>query len=401
MDVIGVGVLTRLISRDLVDDVIAECGRREKRSRLLPARVVVYFVLAMTLFYGDDYEEVMRKLVNGLRFLGSWRGDWRVPTTGAMSQARARLGSEVMSRLFERVAEPIAGRGTKGAWLGSWRVMAIDGVELDVPDTPANDAEYARKGKGGSSPYPKVRVVGLGECGTHAIVAARLDSVSVSENALADQLLADFRPGMLIMADRLFYSYRRWAEAAATGADLLWRVSATVELPVEEVFPDGSYRSSVLPKSMRSRLKRGRIASLPEDMAIPVRVIEYMITNRSGSEEMFCLLTTIMDYELAPVTELAAAYQQRWEFEISLDEIETHQIGGHRVLRSRTPDLVAQEIWALLITHFAVRHLMREAADEAGIDPDQLSFTRSLNVIRRQVTNQAAFSPSKTLPSHH
>lgn len=224
-DRVGIGVLTRLVDRELVDDVLAETGRAEKRSRLLPARVVVYYVMALCLFFDDSYEEVVRLLVSGLRFLGTWRKEWAVPTSSAISQARRRLGPEPLKLLFERAALPCARRGTQGAWLIRWRLMAIDGFVLDVPDTPANDGEFGRSG-GTRNPalFPQVKIVGLGECGTHAIVAARLGPWRTDEGTLARDLVADFGSGMLVTADRGFYADRLWEEAAATGADLLWRM---------------------------------------------------------------------------------------------------------------------------------------------------------------------------------
>ena len=172
-DRVGLGVLTRIIPRDLVDEVLNATGKSEQRKRLLPARVVVYYVLALTLFYGDAYEEVLQKLVNGLRFLRSWRNEWTVPTTGAISRARDRLGPQPLQELFIRVAQPIAEPGSSGAWFRRWRVMAIDGVVLDVPDTPENLERFGKSGyRGGNSPFPQVRVVGLAECGTHAILTA-------------------------------------------------------------------------------------------------------------------------------------------------------------------------------------------------------------------------------------
>ncbi len=172
-DRISIGVLARVVPRDLVDEVLLETKRREQRTRLLPARVVVYFTMVMCLFFDDDYEEVMRKLVGTLRWLGSWKGDWTVPTTGAISQARVKLGPEPLKLLFERVAVPVAGRGTKGAWLRSRRLMAMDGFFLDVADTPDNAAHFGRSTNGPkASALPQVQVVALAECGTHAVVAA-------------------------------------------------------------------------------------------------------------------------------------------------------------------------------------------------------------------------------------
>src|SRR2546430_11646206 len=207
-DRIGVGVLTRLIDRDLVDDVLAETGRVEQRSRLLPARVVVYYVLGLCLFFGEAYEEVMRLLVAGLRFTGAWQRDWQVPTTGAIAQARQRLGAGPLRLLFERVAVPCAQRGTRGAWLGPRRLMAIDGFVLDIPDTRENDAAFGRSGGGKNpAPFPPVRPVGLGGCGTHAIVAARLAAWRGSERAPARELLSGFGPGQAVLAHPRVFRY--------------------------------------------------------------------------------------------------------------------------------------------------------------------------------------------------
>lgn len=322
-------MLTRLFHRDLVDEVIAATGRREVRSRLLPARVVVSYVLALCLFADDGYEEVMRKLVNGLRFLGTWRDGWRPPTTGAISQARQRLGEAPLKALFAQVAMPLAVPGTRGSWFHGWRVMAVDGVVLDVPDTAANVAEFGKRtaGAGGiTAAFPQVRVLALGECGTHAIVSAAIGAWRVPERDLFAPLLPDLEPEMLVLADRGFYSYEMWTRAAATGADLVWRIKSPIELPVLQVLPDGSFRSELLPKQMKTDFKRGKRRHIPDTARIPVRVIEYTLTNRGESAETFRLITTILDHEVAPAVELAALYHHRWEFELTLDEIETHQM---------------------------------------------------------------------------
>src|ERR687893_627922 len=356
-DHVTLGVLSSVVHRDVIDDVIRETGKREERSRLLPAHVVVYYVLALNLFFGEAYEEVMRQLVNGLRFLGNWRDHWKVPSTSAISQARTRLGEAPLKLLFERIAVPMARPGTRGAWFHGLRMMAIDGLVLDLPDTPDNDEEFGRCGNEQTpGPFPQVRLVAVGECGTHAVVDAELAGVTTGEQTLAARLITRFAPGMLVLADRNFYSYQAWAQASATGTALLWRVRAAPHPP-----PVG-----------------------------------WGAEDRPGSGELFCLITTILDHEFAPAVELAAAYTQRWEIELSFDEIETHQTGHHRVLRSKTPQLVKQEIWSLLLTHYAIRHVMKDAADTGGTDPDDLSFIRSYRAIRRQVPNQAGFSP-KTL----
>jgi hypothetical protein len=396
-DVIGLGVLTRLIDRDTVDEVLARTDRREIRVRLLPARVVVYLVLAMCLFTSDGYDEVVRKLTNGLRGLRIWRDDWKVPGASAISQARTRLGSAVMAALFNRVCVPAAGRATVGAWYQQWRVMAIDGTVIDVQDTDVNAARFGYYNEGGAkqSAFPQVRIVSLVECGTHASVAAEFDRVKTAERVLTDRLAYAFTEDMIVLADRGFYSYQLFTKAAENGAQLLWRISNTLDLPVLQYYHDGSFRSELLPSKMKTAIKGGRTPKDAADHRIPVRVIEYMVTGR-GETETIRLITTLQDPEQAPADSLAALYQQRWEQELVFDEIKTHQMSPTRLLRSRTPDLVEQEIWALLITHYATQVFITQAADELGADPDRYSFMNTINIIRRQVLNQAAISPLTT-----
>lgn len=283
------------------------------------------------------------------------------------------------------------------------RLVAIDGTSFDVPENDDNLAAFGRAGVGpNASAYPKISVVGLVECGTHAVIAARLGACRTAETTLAADLLTDLQPGMLLLADRNFYGYPLWKQALTTGADLLWRVKANLHLPVLAALPDGSYRSVLIRPRITGRKQRADLlaaakagADLPADDAIAVRVIEYDIPDRTGSgtSEIICLITSVLDPYDIPAVDLAAAYHERWEEENVFDEIKTHLRGPGRVLRSKKPDLVRQEIWALLLTHYAIRKIMTEAADEADIDPDRLSFLRSLRVIRRQVTSPAAFPP--------
>lgn len=394
-DRIGIGVLAEVIPADLVREVLVETGTVQRRLRLLPAQVTVYFVLALSLFFDDAYEEVMRKLVQGLAAMRVWRSDWHVPTASALCQARRRLGAEALRQLYERVATPIADPGGLGAWLAGWRLMAIDGVQMDVADTAENEAAFGRLFKDQlPAPYPQVRVVGLGECGTHAIVAAAIGGCLTGERELAGDLLSALEPDMLLIADRGFYSYQLWAAAAAAGAALLWRVSASVKLPVLEIYSDGSYRSVLVDTIERQRVRRARLRGQPrQPVGVSVRVVEYQVTGRPGSGETIRLITTIVDVDAVSAAELAAAYAQRWEFEISLAELEIGQRGPGRVLRSRTPQMIRQEIWGMLLVHYAVRVLMWRVAADQDADPDRVSFIRSLRIIRRHVTTQAAFSP--------
>jgi hypothetical protein len=388
-DRIAIGLLTRAFPAAVVDAAVTAAERGGVRSRLLPARVVVYYVLAMCLFSGQGYEEVMRLLVGGLEWLGRWRRAWTVPSTAAIAKARARLGPEPMRGLFDHVVHPLATDGTRGAWYRGLRLVAIDGATLDVPDTAENEERFGRAGSGrgeGRGAFPQIRLVGLGECGTHAIFAVAMDSFSTAEKTLAERILPALRPGMLALADRGFLGIDLWRQATVAGADLLWRASASFTLPVLKVLPDGSYLSQLVPSTSAAR--RGGTAP------VTVRVVEYTIDDgRAPDGEHYRLVTTLLDPDQAPAAELAELYAQRWEFETALDELKTHQRGGKVVLRSRYPDGVEQEVWGFLLVHWAVRDLMHTAALDADIDPDRVSFIRTLRLARRSVTEQAAFSP--------
>jgi Insertion element 4 transposase N-terminal/Transposase DDE domain len=393
-DQIALGVLTRAFPPELVDEVVAECGKVQQRTRLLPARVVVYFVLAMCLFFGQGYEEVSRLLVQGLEREGRWASVWRVPTSAAIGRARLRLGPEPLRVLFARVCRPVAVAATQGAWYRGWRLVAVDGTVFDLPDTAANAEFYGRPGTSrgqGRSAYPQARVAALVECGTHAVFAAEVGPLSLHETAVAKPLFSALSPGMLVLADRGFCGFDLWRAAKAGGADLLWRLRSVVVLPVVEPLADGSYLSQIV--ATRDKHRR----SDPE----PVRVIEYCLGPPGGSGTVFRLITSILDPEQAPAGELAALYAQRWEIENTLDEIKNHQGAPGLVLRSQHPRGVEQEIFAFLLVHHALRELMHQAALKAGHDPDRISFTRTLRIVRRHVTGQAALSPLQTGPVHY
>lgn len=409
VDALGVGVLMRLFHRDLVDEVLLATGRAGQRTRLLPGRVVVYFVLGLCLFGGDCYEEVMRKLVQGLRYFGCWADDWHVPTSGALTRARARVGEEPFRKLFDRVAVPHAHPGTRGAWLREWRVMSVDGTVFDVPDTPENDVEFGRTGVGAGKargPFPQARVVGLVECGTRAVVGAAIGHFDTGERELARTFHDVLEPGMLVIADRNFFGRRQWEDAAETGADLLWRIQDHIELPALELHVDGSYRSVIADSNERRRAARhtARFGRTVEPDGIPVRVIEYQITNRGEETELIRLVTTIIDPDQASAGELAEAYHHRWTSETVFSEIKTQLRGPERVLRSQSPDMVRQEIWAFLLTHYAISDLRREAADDVNEEVRRTSFLTTLRIIRRGLTSPAVFSPSgpgkRSNPSH-
>lgn len=385
-DHISVGVLTRVYPPELVDGVIEAAGRAERRHRLLPARVTAYYVLALALFSHASYEEVMRFLVDGLAWQSGWRQQWQVPTKAAIFQARRRLGAEPLRALFEGTARPLGTADTAGVWLGGWRLMSLDGTCVDVADTPANDAEFSRPGSGrgeGRGAFPQLRIVGLCEAGTHAICDAALGPYSTGETTLARDVLRSLQPGMLCIADRNFYSGELWREAAATGADLLWRAKSDLHLERQRALDDGSWLAVTGGRDAR---RRGR--------SHLVRVVDYALDDpgRPGADG-YRLLTTILEPEAASASELAGCYPERWELETALDELKTHQRGPRAVLRSKHPDGVYQEAYGHLCVHYAIRALMHEAALTADLDPDRLSFLRSLRVARRTTGSHPGFSP--------
>lgn len=399
-DHIGLGVVSARFNRDLLEEVLSRTGRREKRVRRLPAHVMIRYVIAMGLFCAESYDEVMRRLVGNLRRLGSWDDDWQVPAKSAITQARQRLGVEPVEMLFDRACVPLAGPGTKGAWLARRRLMAIDATSFDVADTPENVARFGRMGSGPkASAYPKLHVAALAECGSHAIVGAVLGSCRTGERTLIKDLAGRAGPGMLVLADAGLYSFDLFNAFAAPGADLAWRVGASVSIGHLRWLPDGSYQALIfkagLPAERRARLvEQARTGqTIPADLARPVRVVEYTVPDRNPDGELIVVVTTLTDHHEVPAMELAGAYQQRWEEESALDEIKTDLRGRGEVLRSKTPDLVEQQMWGLLPAHYAIRALLHDAADPAGYDPDRMSFVKGLRVVRRQVTDQAAITP--------
>jgi Insertion element 4 transposase N-terminal/Transposase DDE domain len=404
-DHIELGVLARVFPRDLLEEVIDATGCRERRVRRLPAHVMLRFVIAQGLWFGQSAEEVMRLLVGSLVHLDSWDDGWQVPSRSAIAQARARLGAAPLRALLARAAVPVATRGTKGAWLRTWRLMSVDCSLFDVADTPANTAGFGRLGNDhAASAFPKLHLATLSEAGTHACVVAELGGCRTGERELVAGLLGALAADMLVLADAGLYGWWVWTQAQATGAQLAWRVSSSLGLPVLRVLPDGSYLSVLIATKVKGPAARQALRAaaqaaahggqpLPADRAQLVRVIDYTIPNRTPDGESIRLITTILDPTELTAIELAAAYQQRWEHESVLDELKTHLRGGGEVLRSKSPELIEQELLGLLLAHYAVRELMCHAADQVDLDPDRLSLLRAVRLVRRQITDQAAFSP--------
>jgi hypothetical protein len=385
-DYISLGVLARFFPLEKVRAVLTQAKRASQRERDLPAHVVVYYVIALALYMRSSYREVLRCLLEGVQWLLNPSATLKVAGKSGISQARSRLGAGPLKALYEAVVAPIAESRTRGAWYRQWRLVSLDGSTLDVADTADNEEAFGRPGASrGSSAFPKIRFVALLENGTHVLWNARMADYATDEITLARGVVPALRKGMLCLADRFFPSYRLWQAAAKTGADLLWRVRHNARLEVDQRLPDGSYLSRIYASTSDRRKHR---------KAIVVRVIEYRLQDVPGSEPIYRLITTILDPSAAPATELAALYHERWEIETALDELKTHLRGAQIVLRSKTPELVRQEFYGLLMAHFAIRGLMHEAALRVDEDPDRLSFLHSVRVVQRRMARFGAIPPS-------
>jgi hypothetical protein len=389
-DRISVGVLAKAFPREAVEEVVDAAGARERRRRMLPAWLVVYYVLALALFMDMGGGRVMRKLAGTLAWAA--RGvAVTIPSEEALSNARARLGPEPLRLLFEKVAGPLAGPDTPGAFWRGRRVVSLDGTTLDAQDTEANwqrfggpstkDAHGRRPRR--SAPGCRTRPAPPPAAAGTRRAAAGYDT---GEKTLTRELLGRLGAGMLVLADRNFPGYQLWRDAAGTGADLLWRVGASFSLPVDEVLDDGTYLS---------RLKAPRALARAGAGDITVRVIEYQLTDDEGNiTETFALITTLLDPAAAPGRELAELYHDRWQIETALGAFKSQLKGDGVVLRSKTPDGAEQELWALLCAYHAIRDLICAAATLAEQDPLRISFVNALDAVRGPVGDPGAFPPS-------
>lgn len=385
-DYVSLGVIAKYFPVDKVHAVLKNTKRSSVRQRDLPAHVVVYYVIALALYMRSSYREVLRCLLEGVQWLMDPSARVKVAGKSGISQARSRLGAAPLKALYDLVVAPVAIAETQGAWYRQWRVVSLDGSTLDVADTAENEKEFGRPGASrGASAFPKIRFVGLLENGTHVLFAARMADYATDELKLAEEVVPALSKGMLCLADRFFPSYKLWQQASGTGAELLWRTRQNARLDVERRFRDGSYLSRIYSSTSNRRNRR---------QGIVVRVIDYRLEGVDDAEPVYRLITTILDPKQAPAGELAALYHERWEIETAFDELKTHLRGAQIVMRSKTPELVRQEFYGLLMAHFAIRGLMHEAALRADEDPDRISFVHSARIVQRRMPRFVAIPPS-------
>lgn len=378
---LSLGVIALCFPASAIQDAIDACGRASKRLRDLPATVVAYYVIGLSLFPYAGYESVLRWLLCGLQWLDC--GNFRVSSKAALSKARQRLGEAPMRLIFDRLARPFRDPALKGCWWRDHLLVVLDGSTLALQDTPSNDGHFGRStNQHGKAAWPLARFVALAEAGTHLIFRAEIGRYNESEIVLADKVIDGLKEGMLCLADRLFPGFSLWKKAAATGAHLLWRAKIGMNLKADRVLSDGSWVATW----------KSTARGLTNTSQVTVRVIEYRL--KGGDGQIFRLLTSLLDPEQAPAHELAVLYRQRWEIELAIKEGKQVLRGGQITLRSKSHELVRQEFWGLLMAHYIVRKMMARAALEEGIDPDKLSFRSSVEIIRINQTGPVlAFSP--------
>ena len=383
---LGFGMLALCFPMRKVQAILSDCGKESRRIRDLPAEVVVFYVVALSLFPGVAYQSVLEWLITGLQWLGN--GHFRVNTKGALSRARSRLGAEPLRRIHEKLAIPINDEALSGCRWKGFHLVGIDGTTLAVQDTPANGLAFGRSSnQHGSGIWPLARFVALAELGTHMVFAAELGGYHDGETTLAAKVLSHLRPGMLCLADRLFPGYDLWHQAVATGAQLVWRAKAGLSLKRMEDLADGSWLAEWKPYGAKANDRLKQI----------VRVVEYRLREPGGetSGETYRLITTLLDPAVAHARELAELYPERWEIELTIKEGKMVLRKGHVTLRSKTPELVRQEFWGLLLAHYLVRRMMAEAASGKQIDPDTLSYQRSVEIIKSAQCGPVLAIPAK------
>lgn len=372
-DLAVIGALAEHLPTELIDGVLVETGKKGVRERQLPADFMTLFLVALAVYRDVSSEEVLRCVVQGLQWAG--RGPKKISTKGGIAQARERLGAAPLKLLFERSSLPMATSKTRGAWYRDWLTIAMDGTTFALADSPENARVFGYPGVKTTASYPILQCVCLAETGTHAAFAAAFGPYGAGEKVLALQVLPKLKPGMLLLTDRGF-GFEIWKDALATGADLVFRISSIWTLRETKTLPDGSHLACV------------RLPETKEEVI--VRLIRYTL---DGSDETYRVVTNILDPAKAPANELAALYHERWEVESIFDELKTHLRGPRVILRSRTPELVKQEFWGFMLAHRALRSLIHQAALKHQLDPDEISFTHTIRVVKRTLPRRAALSP--------
>ncbi len=385
-DLMSASLMARVVSPQIVNEVLDANGCNSRRIRAFPAVAGVYYVMALNLYPEAAYEAVFSAVSQGL----AWDAGAPQPagvSKVAISLLRSRIGAQPLADLVPRCCVPLADVAVHpGAFYRGLRLVGVDGSTFELADEPAVEAEFGRPGgRQGRAGYPQARCVVLAECASHAILGANIGEYSSGEWALCVPLLASLKAGMLCLADRGFNGFVHWEQASATGAQLLWRCGVNRKLAVQRTLADGSYLSTIAPTGVSVAQARAR--------AITVRVIDYTLPNMPDAQAHYRLLTTLLDDQAAPAMELAEIYHRRWEMEAVFDELKTHLLQRRRVLRSKTPELVRQEFYAWVLMHYTVRWVLHQGAARHRIPHEDLSFASHVQLVRQQQPLSGAFPP--------
>lgn len=392
---ISLSYLCKDYSKKVIDKAILTTKTKEQRVRILPSNIVFYYTLALVMYPGVAAKEVMRILLENIGFrtnkLNLSNDDESfVVAKSAITKARKRLGYESLKNVYDKHIKPLATKGNKGSFYKDLRLVAIDGTIINLPDSKENNIHFKRQMSGDKSPFPQARMISIAECGTHVIFKSDIASIKVGEITMAKEMLKNLSKDMLCTADRNYACYELWNIADSTGASLLWRIRSNAKLPVEKILSDGSYISTISSSYDKKKNKNKK----------KVRVIELLsksIDPQTGNEkeEIYRFITNIMDQAILPAKDASDIYRSRWEIETSFKELKISLPNYKSLIRAKVPDLVYQEIYAILLVHYSVRKLMHEAAISMEIDPDDLSFTHSLSVVKRKSQSLAIFSPKE------
>jgi hypothetical protein len=379
-------VLGRVLAPEIVASVLDSHGVQEERRRKLPAAVVVLLCVAMNLFADEGLGHVFYRLAHGLRWL------WPRPAAlsvsdGGLCRARYRLGARPLAALFRAVCRPLATPETPGAFLFGLRMLAIDSEVLDLADTAANERAYGRASTDrGQSAWPQAWLVGLAECGTHAILDAGLFPYRTDQHKAARRLLRSVGQGTLVSWDCGFHSFDLVQQARKRRAHILSRLPAGVQPELVQTLSDGTELVRLRPSDPKRRRQGEQIL---------VRLIRYTLDdpNRPGHGEEHRLITSLLNPRRFSAEDLVVAYHSRWEYELTVDEIETHQ-RPRTPLRSKKPVGVVQEVYGLLLAHYLVRAVMADAARTQALPPTRLSFVGALRVIRATLPDFQRTAPA-------
>jgi hypothetical protein len=389
-DLTAVALLIKWFPLELVDKAVEQAGSVTFRLRSLPVELMFYFCLVMSFHKDFSASEILRIVLEGTdRVYGKQGG--KIPTRSAICHAREKLGAEPLKLMFDWVCKPLAQPRSEGCFFRDLLKVVIDGCYLNVADTAKNSAAFGRSSNQHekASAYPQMKMVCLAEAGTHAIFGMVTGKYADSELTLAEKLICKLTPEMLCIVDRLYFGYRFWKLASKTGARLLWRLKSDIKVEPRTSLPDGSYIASYFP-SIRDKENKG-------EPPIEVRVIDYVVTNaKTKKKETIRLATNMLDLADGSAEELARLYMQRWEIELTYGEIKVRLNQNQICLRSGTPDLVEQELYGLILAHYAVRSAIYEAAGTGKRmpdDPDDFSFVGTVRIMRRKMLSSGGFSP--------